>query len=180
MLYERPLFFKDFEQVEAVDVPTWRLLSRQELRQILERIMEESLAPRERIALLYRYGCWNGYDHTIKEVAILLRVSPTRCAQIIRLALRKLRRTGYMELVDFIESSHPDSQLQKIDRTGLVIRFLDKMDNVKKGDKLTPAEMAVFRLLGRGMTNEEISSSLFISINTVRSHLKNIYKKIGY
>ena len=45
--------------------------------------------------------------------------------------------------------------------------------------KLTPAEINVARLIGKGMTNEQITLQLNISDNTVRTHLKSLYRKTG-
>jgi RNA polymerase sigma factor (sigma-70 family) len=42
---------------------------------------------------------------------------------------------------------------------------------------LTQAEFKVFRLLGLGLTNEEIAQTLFISPLTVRTHVKRIHSK---
>lgn len=42
---------------------------------------------------------------------------------------------------------------------------------------LTPAEHGVLKLVGLGMTNAEIARALFISTNTVRTHLKRIHEK---
>ena len=42
---------------------------------------------------------------------------------------------------------------------------------------LTPAEFKVFRLLGLGLTNEEVAQTLFISPLTVRTHVKRIHAK---
>ena len=44
---------------------------------------------------------------------------------------------------------------------------------------LSPAELAVLRLLGKGKSNDEIAAALFRSSNTIRSHLKAIYGKLG-
>lgn len=46
-------------------------------------------------------------------------------------------------------------------------------------DQLTPTEFQVLRLIGQGKSNDEIASSLFISKNTVRSHIKSIYAKLN-
>jgi NarL family two-component system response regulator LiaR len=45
-------------------------------------------------------------------------------------------------------------------------------------DQLTPTEFQVLRLIGQGKSNDEIASTLFISKNTVRSHIKSIYAKL--
>lgn len=44
---------------------------------------------------------------------------------------------------------------------------------------LSFSEFRVFRLLGVGMTNNEIAESLHVSLFTVRSHLKKIHAKCG-
>ena len=45
-------------------------------------------------------------------------------------------------------------------------------------EPLSPRELEILRLLPSGLTAEEIASKLIISVNTVRSHLKNIYGKL--
>jgi LuxR family transcriptional regulator, maltose regulon positive regulatory protein len=44
---------------------------------------------------------------------------------------------------------------------------------------LTSSELAVLRLLPSHMTNQEIAESLFLSINTVKTHLRSVYRKLG-
>jgi LuxR family maltose regulon positive regulatory protein len=44
---------------------------------------------------------------------------------------------------------------------------------------LTESERAVLRFLPSHMTNEEISQALFLSINTVKTHLRSAYRKLG-
>ncbi|MBF8436122.1 response regulator transcription factor [Halanaerobiaceae bacterium Z-7014] len=43
--------------------------------------------------------------------------------------------------------------------------------------ELTPREIEIARLVKSGLTNKEISNRLFISKNTVKKHLQNIYNK---
>ena len=45
-------------------------------------------------------------------------------------------------------------------------------------DQLTPTEFQVLRLIGQGKSNDEIAELMFISKNTVRSHIKSIYAKL--
>jgi DNA-binding CsgD family transcriptional regulator len=44
---------------------------------------------------------------------------------------------------------------------------------------LTDAERRVSALAGRGHTNREIASSLFITVSTVEQHLTRVYRKLN-
>ncbi|MHB1873956.1 MAG: LuxR C-terminal-related transcriptional regulator [Streptosporangiaceae bacterium] len=44
---------------------------------------------------------------------------------------------------------------------------------------LTNSELAVLRFLPSHMTNQEIAEALFLSINTVKTHLRSVYRKLG-
>jgi len=43
---------------------------------------------------------------------------------------------------------------------------------------MTTTEKEVFRLIGTGLSNEEIAQRRFTSMDTIRSHIKAIYKKL--
>lgn len=45
--------------------------------------------------------------------------------------------------------------------------------------QLTSKEMKTFRLLVQGLSNRQIADQLFVSNNTVKTHIKNIYSKLG-
>lgn len=45
--------------------------------------------------------------------------------------------------------------------------------------KLSPREMDVLRLLCRGRTNKEMGAAMFISEETVKSHMKSLFQKLG-
>jgi DNA-binding CsgD family transcriptional regulator len=56
-------------------------------------------------------------------------------------------------------------------------------DNLRKGDNiaphLTPREIEIVGFISKGATNQEISLALRISVNTVKTHITNILKKLG-
>ena len=54
--------------------------------------------------------------------------------------------------------------------------FYEFQANVKK---LSRAETAIFDLYMKGLSAPEIAEKLFVSINTIKSHNKNIYRKLN-
>ena len=46
-------------------------------------------------------------------------------------------------------------------------------------DALTPAELAVARLVAAGLSNPEIAAELYLSRNTVQTHVSRILAKLG-
>ncbi|GEM_PF-4045693 len=47
------------------------------------------------------------------------------------------------------------------------------------GEQLTPRERQMLRLIASGLTNKEIAESLYLSDNSVKSYVRNAYRKIG-
>ena len=80
-------------------------------------------------------------------------------------------------------------KIQGAGMTGIPDIFIQKLrqavETKKKRSKiitemeLSARELAALKLIAENMGNQEIADKLFISINTVKTHLKNIYLKLG-
>jgi LuxR family maltose regulon positive regulatory protein len=46
-------------------------------------------------------------------------------------------------------------------------------------EELSPSELRVLRFLPTNLTRPEIAQELYVSINTVNTHIRNIYSKLG-
>ena len=44
---------------------------------------------------------------------------------------------------------------------------------------LTEREVAVLELIAAGLSNEQIASELFVSINTIKTYVRTAYRRIG-
>ena len=46
-------------------------------------------------------------------------------------------------------------------------------------EPLSEREIEVLQLIAEGLSNQEISSRLYLSLNTIKTHTRNIYGKLG-
>lgn len=53
----------------------------------------------------------------------------------------------------------------------------ERFDGNKLG--LSTRELEVLELLSQGFSNQEIADSLFVSLNTAKTHISNIYSKLN-
>jgi DNA-binding NarL/FixJ family response regulator len=65
----------------------------------------------------------------------------------------------------------------------LVVVLADELSTAKQRDRkaetLTERELEILQLLALGHTNRDIAGKLFISPDTVKTHLEHIYQKLG-
>ncbi|MDO8735636.1 MAG: diguanylate cyclase [Thermoleophilia bacterium] len=68
-------------------------------------------------------------------------------------------------------------------KTVLPVAVADAMKELTKNrrllEELSEREIEVLRLIAEGKSNSQISNELFITVNTVRFHLANIYQKLS-
>ena len=51
--------------------------------------------------------------------------------------------------------------------------------SLSQPEELSPSELRVLRYLPTNLTRPEIAQELYVSINTVNTHIRNIYSKLG-
>lgn len=65
----------------------------------------------------------------------------------------------------------------------VVVEYIDRpaerTAEVAPNDLLSSRESEVLRELANGLTNREIAARLFVSENTIKTHVNNIYAKLG-
>ena len=96
-----------------------------------------------------------------------------------------LKKAEPEELVHAISSvAEGGVMVSPLMATKLLAEFNDRAAGVEKEpveqaeSKLSPREGEVLQLVARGETNKGIADSLFISENTVKTHLQNIMEKL--
>lgn len=62
---------------------------------------------------------------------------------------------------------------------GLLVRAVRDEPRRPGPTELSPRELDVLRLLARGAPTETVAADLFVSVNTVRSHVRRILEKLG-
>jgi DNA-binding CsgD family transcriptional regulator len=91
---------------------------------------------------------------------------PEKGVANIRLALHHVRpRIGQMDHI-FREEAGP--------RSGAA-----RTPEAQRPSALSPRERSILELIGQGQSNKEIARQLHISPETVKSHVKNIFSKLG-
>lgn len=72
-----------------------------------------------------------------------------------------------------------ESLIQPVVASRLIDRFTELSRKVPSGEQLTERETEILQLMARGAANKEISAQLSISESTVKTHISNIFQKLG-
>jgi DNA-binding NarL/FixJ family response regulator len=76
-------------------------------------------------------------------------------------------------------SNHAPQLIEAIERIADGKPQEEQLDWIGHEAGLSPREVEVLSLVTLGMSNQEIADRLFLTINTLKSHIRQAYKKIG-
>lgn len=83
-----------------------------------------------------------------------------------------LKDTTSEEIIEAVRQVHAGNRFLP---PAVAARLADRMIR----QSLTPRELDVLRLVSRGRTNKEIAAAMFISEETIKSHMKGLFQKLG-
>lgn len=90
-----------------------------------------------------------------------------------------LKNTSPEKLAEAIRDLHQGGAPMSSSIARKVIKSLQQPEsNLSSYNKLTPREKELLDFLAKGYRYKEIADMMFISIDTVRSHIRNIYEKL--
>lgn len=97
-----------------------------------------------------------------------------------------LKNDSVDELLRHIRAAHagkarvsPDIAAALMSRVAELSQLVSQASISAEMGELTPREMEVLTLIGRGLTNLEIAEHLVIEVGTVKNHVHNILSKLG-
>ncbi|MBI5730428.1 MAG: response regulator transcription factor [Ignavibacteriales bacterium] len=90
-----------------------------------------------------------------------------------------LKRTLPEKILEAVKEVHEGGSPMSMQIARMVVKsFNEKPVHSKLEQKLTEREMEILSYLSKGMRYKEIADTLFISVETVRTHLRKIYEKL--
>jgi LuxR family maltose regulon positive regulatory protein len=111
-----------------------------------------------------------GHAHALLVVA---RVRAAR-ARLAR-ATSDLQRAQQM-IAEFVDPGRLPTIAAAVERDLDKIRAADTHELIEQP---SPAERAVLQGLAAGLSRREIGQQLYISLNTVKTHIRELYRKLG-
>ncbi len=90
-----------------------------------------------------------------------------------------LKRTPPAELLEAIRDLHEGGSPMSDQIARKVVKAFQEMGkSSKETENLSEREMEILSYLAKGYQDKEIADHFFLSIKTVRTHLRNIYQKL--
>lgn len=128
--------------------------------------------------VLKQVGCNNNIQYCFERVCDLLRSKGVRKQSVNPYI--SMEYMGYRIAMEMVEGNSEQGRVYSVTmlRTAQAGN-LSVSGYVSDRLGLSERELAVGQMLVNGKSYQETADALFISINTVRTHIRNIYKKTG-
>lgn len=91
------------------------------------------------------------------------------------------KSTGQDKIIDAIRDAHEGGSPMSSQIARKVTRYFLETETPRKNqelEKLSPREQEILEQLSRGYRYKEIAAALYVSVETVRKHIHNIYEKL--
>ena len=76
-------------------------------------------------------------------------------------------------------SCHAVDLVEAVELTAAGESLPDQEERLGQDVGLSPREVEILALITQGLSNQEIADRLFLTVNTLKSHIRSTYKKIG-
>jgi LuxR family maltose regulon positive regulatory protein len=110
---------------------------------------------------------------TLAEPGGFIRIFVDEGPPMARLLYEALSRGIAPDYVRRLLAAFPNVELEQPESTK------PQVSEAELIEPLSERELEVLQLIAEGLTNPEIASRLFVSLNTVKAHTRNIYGKLG-
>lgn len=106
------------------------------------------------------------------DEAVVLRAVEAGCSGYV---------TKHQPLEQLVEAVRAAAAGEALISPAMLTKLLPRLRRTHHhlGSDLTGRERDVLRLLAQGMSNQAIGAELYVSVNTVRSHVQNVLTKLG-
>ena len=127
--------------------------------------IEKSLSELKSIIIKYYPGSANAnlMNDVLMDIYMMEEDLLTHC---------QLEDTLFAECVRRLETA-------VMERGGETVELVEESDTASSASDLSDREKEVIRLVAMGLANKEIADRMFISVNTVMTHRRNISRKTG-
>ena len=116
-----------------------------------------------------------------RNVVLANRPTPSEANQLLTFGATAAisKETEARDIINAIHLASRGMRVLPRQVPGMTAEPTERFDYLHDADILTAREAEVLQLLQDGMTNGEIAHHLSIGIETVRTHARNIYRKLG-